>query len=99
MAIPRAGDPDAHAVALEAFYDWELLEVLLEFIEDPSARSVGGVPQIARIYQYGMSEPFVWRDSSGNDYFGGQSPSSPQEQLDTTGHMRFAERPRGNQAL
>lgn len=33
---------------------------------------MGGVPQVARIYQYGELETFVWRDGSGRDHFGGR---------------------------
>lgn len=81
MPVPHTGDPNARAVAGELFYDWEPLEVLLEMVDDPGVRSVGGVPQVAKIYQYGISEPFVWRDSSGTDFFGGR-PVQPAERFD-----------------
>jgi hypothetical protein len=79
--FPRAGDPEAPRVAREAFMDWEPLETLCEVISDPEVRSVGGVPQIARISQYGESEFFVWRDNTGRDYFGGR-PVQAMERFD-----------------
>lgn len=62
---------DSKQQAKEANLDWEPLEVLKDLIEDPQVRTVGGVPQMLRIYQYGLAETFVWRDDSG-DYFGGR---------------------------
>lgn len=50
---------------------WEPLDVLLSMINDPEVRTVGGVPQIMKIYQYGLHETFVWRSGS-KDYFGGR---------------------------
>lgn len=81
MPVPRRGDPNASNVAAEAFFDWEPLEVLVEVIKDGSVRSVGGVPQIARIYQYGECELFVWRTVGGTDYFGGR-PIQATERFD-----------------
>lgn len=57
--------------AKNANLDWEPLEVLQELIADSDARTVGGVPQLLKIYQYGLSESFVWRTGTG-DYFGGR---------------------------
>jgi len=70
--LPRRGDPDARTVSANAFFDWESLEVLADVIADPTVRSVGGVPQVVRIYQYGATESFVWRSAAGDDYFGGR---------------------------
>lgn len=80
LPIPWRGAPDASDVAREAFLDWEPLEILCEMIEDDAVRSVGGAPQIVRIYQYGECEPFVWR-ASGIDYFGGR-PVQVSERFD-----------------
>jgi hypothetical protein len=79
--VPRRGDPDAPSVAADAFLDWEPLEVLLDMTGDSSVRSVGGVPQVSRIYQYGEVEQFVWRTEAGVDYFGGR-PVQPAERFD-----------------
>ncbi|MEX5710570.1 hypothetical protein AB1484_20225 [Parafrankia sp. FMc6] len=79
--IPMRGDPAAREIARDSYLRWEPLEVLLDIIRDPSQRSVGGVPQIARIYQYGESECFVWRSSDGHDYFGGR-PVQSSERFD-----------------
>jgi hypothetical protein len=81
LPVPRKGDPNASKVAAEAFFDWEPLEVLVEMIKDDDVRSVGGVPQVIRIYQYGESEPFVWRTADGVDYFGGR-PVQASERFD-----------------
>lgn len=56
---------------------WEPLEVLLQIIEDEKMRSVGGVPQIMKIYQNGLTETFVWR-SGEKDYFGGRELSDTE---------------------
>jgi hypothetical protein len=69
---PMRGDPDASVKALRYFLDWEPLEVLLEMTEDRKQRTVGGVPQVLRIYQYGQTETFVWRDEEGADHYGGR---------------------------
>jgi hypothetical protein len=69
---PMRGDPNAANVAAKAFLDWEPLEVLVDMIKDEEVRTVGGVPQVIRVYQYGECEPFVWRTSHGIDYFGGR---------------------------
>lgn len=68
---PMRGHPQAAEQARNANLDWEPLEVLQRLIEDPKIRTVGGVPQILKIYQYGLTETFVWRTDSG-DYFGGR---------------------------
>jgi hypothetical protein len=83
LPVPKKGDPKAIQVqvAQDAYLDWEPLEVLLEVINDRDQPSVGGVPQIACVYQRGESECFVWRDSAGNDHFGGR-PVQPQERFD-----------------
>lgn len=72
LPVPIAGHPEAKDMARDANFDWEPLEVLLDLISDPEVRSVGGVPQILRIYQYGETETFVWRTPEGHDYFGGR---------------------------
>jgi hypothetical protein len=87
---PMRGDPNARDVAAKAFLDWEPLEVLIEMIDDKEVRSVGGVPQVARLYQYGECESFVWRTSDGNDYFGGR-PVQSTERFDRR-IMTFADR-------
>jgi hypothetical protein len=53
----------------------------MEMIKDGGVRSVGGVPQVARIYQYGECEPFVWRTADGTDYFGAR-PLQASERFD-----------------
>lgn len=68
---PMGGHSDAAEQARNANLDWEPLEVLERLIEDPSIRTVGGVPQMLKIYQYGLTETFVWRTDFG-DYFGGR---------------------------
>ncbi len=52
--------------------DWQPLKVLCDVIEDPAVRTVGGVPQVLKIYQYGSTESFVWRDEQDRDSFGGR---------------------------
>lgn len=79
--MPRRGSPDASAVANAAFLDWEPLEVLNDLLLDDAARTVGGAPQVIRIYQYGEAEPFVWRTPEGIDYFGGR-PVQDGERFD-----------------
>lgn len=69
---PMSGDPGASEAAKEMVLDWEPLEVLQQLIDDPDARTVGGAPQMLKIYQNGLTEAFVWRDDSG-DYFGGRA--------------------------
>lgn len=72
LPLPIRGDPDAPDVARNAFYDWEPLEIITRAIADQSARSVGGVPQVLKAYQNGLTEAFVWRDADGRDHFGGR---------------------------
>ncbi|QQQ75479.1 hypothetical protein IOD16_30990 [Saccharothrix sp. 6-C] len=81
LPVPMTGDPRAREVARNAYLEWEPLEVLLDIIGDRGQTSVGGVPQIAYIYQRGESECFVWRDQAGNDHFGGR-PVQPRERFD-----------------
>lgn len=69
---PLWGHDDSAEQAKKANLDWEPLEILQELIADNDARTVGGVPQLLKIYQYGLSETFVWRTDSG-DYFGGRA--------------------------
>jgi hypothetical protein len=76
----RRGQPDSQILAREANLNWEPLEVLIDLIRDPDVRTVGGVPQLLRIYQYGLAEAFVWRDETG-DYFGGRRVG-PTERYD-----------------
>jgi hypothetical protein len=61
---------DPEKLANETFLNWEPLETLLDVIADPSARTVGGAPQLMKIYQYGECESFVWRDANGSFYGG-----------------------------
>lgn len=51
---------------------WQPLDVLLQSIDDREARSIGGAPQIARIYQSGLTEQFIWRGHDGIESFGGR---------------------------
>ena len=41
-------------------------------IGDSDVRSVGGHPQVARIYQSGLTEQFVWKADDGGESFGGR---------------------------
>lgn len=68
---PLQNHDDSAEQAKNANLDWEPIEVLQELIEDSDVRTVGGVPQLLKIYQYGLSESFVWRTDSG-DFFGGR---------------------------
>lgn len=77
---PMSGAEDAPRVAAEYFWDWEPLENLLEESSDVESRTVGGPPQIAKIYQHGEVEQFVWR-KNGADYFGGR-PVQQHERFD-----------------
>ena len=77
----RGGYSDAHEIALQANLDWEPLEILSEMIADKSVRTVGGVPQLVRLYQYGETESFVWRTAEGTDHFGGR-PVKKGERFD-----------------
>ena len=79
--LPQRGRSDAQAVSEAAFLDWEPLEVLNDMAADEAVRTVGGVPQVFRIYQYGEAEPFVWRTPGGDDYFGGR-PVQAGERFD-----------------
>ena len=81
LPVPMRGHADAASVARNSFFDWEPLEVLLDVIGDSSVRTVGGVPQVMKIYQYGASEGFVWRARDGVDHFGGR-PILPSERFD-----------------
>lgn len=66
-----AGQADSSQRAQGANLDWEPLEVLEALIKDGNVRTVGGVPQMLKIYQYGLTEAFVWRVGN-EDYFGGR---------------------------
>lgn len=77
---PMRGQPDSKEQAQKAKLDWEPLEILQDLIADGMERTVGGVPQLLKIYQYGMSESFVWRNETG-DYFGGRQ-IGPMERFD-----------------
>jgi hypothetical protein len=57
---------------IQSNYDWEPLDVLLDMISDPAVRSVGGAPQIARLYQSGLTEQFIWKGEDGVESFGGR---------------------------
>ncbi|GAA4473496.1 hypothetical protein [Phytohabitans houttuyneae] len=74
---PMRGDPESSQVAHDAFLQWEPLEVIVEMAQDEEARTVGGTPQVIRIYQYGQAEAFVWRTDDA-DYFGGRPVQSPE---------------------
>lgn len=77
---PIRGDPEASRVARDAFFQWEPLEVIVEMAGDEAVRTVGGPPQVIRIYQYGEAEAFVWRTAEA-DYFGGR-PIQSSERFD-----------------
>lgn len=79
--LPQRGKSDARIISEAAFLDWEPLEVLTDMVADGSVRTVGGMPQVFRIYQYGEAEPFVWRTADGGDYFGGR-PVQAGERFD-----------------
>jgi hypothetical protein len=81
LLAPKRGDPEASRISSEAFLNWEPLEVLAQMSRDESVRTVGGVPQVTRIYQYGEAEQFVWRTEDDIDYFGGR-PVQPSERFD-----------------
>jgi hypothetical protein len=81
LPVPKRGDPDLERVIAESFFDWEPLEVLVDMTQARDVRSVGGAPQVVRIYQYGEAEAFVWRTASGTDYFGGR-PIQNSERFD-----------------
>ena len=68
---PQRGHPEASEQARKANLDWEPFQVLQQLIDDSNVRTVGGVPQMLKIYQYGLTETFVWRTDTG-DYFGGR---------------------------
>ena len=68
---PLRGQSDSAEQAKKANLNWEPLEVVQDVIDDATERTVGGVPQLLKIYQYGMSETFVWRTKLG-DFFGGR---------------------------
>lgn len=88
---------------LQSNYDWEPLDVLLQMIADPTVRSVGGPPQVTRIYQNGLTEHFIWESDDGMESFGGR-PVLATERSDrrvmsarrtasgTEIEMRFSER-------
>jgi hypothetical protein len=81
LPIVMRGYDSSSSEAKEAYLDWEPLEILLEVINDPTERSVGGTPQIAKIYQNGLTESFLWRDATGHDSFGGR-PVETDERFD-----------------
>ncbi|CDO06791.1 hypothetical protein C1S82_31515 [Mycolicibacterium cosmeticum] len=81
LPVPIAGHPEAEDMARDANLDWEPLEVLMDLIGDVTVRTVGGVPQLLRIYQYGETESFVWRTAEGVDHFGGR-PINDGERFD-----------------
>lgn len=81
LPVPIKGHPDARDMARDANFDWEPLEVLMDLIADDTVRTVGGVPQMLRIYQYGETESFVWRTADGADHFGGR-PINEGERFD-----------------
>lgn len=56
---------------VQAKLDWQPVEVLQQLIAEATFDTVGGVPQLLKVYQYGASEAFVWRQDS-RDYFGGR---------------------------
>lgn len=81
LPIPKAGEELADETRRGLYLDWEPLETLLETIEMSGARSVGGTLQVARVYQYGETEQFVWEDESGTQSFGGR-PTLATERAD-----------------
>ena len=72
LPLPLRGPLRDPAVHDEMFYDWEPLQALIEECNDPEVDSVGGHPQVARIYQYGAVEQFVWEEAGGTQFFGGR---------------------------
>jgi hypothetical protein len=78
-AINRAARAEAQRRAgpgvrlpIQSHYDWEPLDVLLQLVGDSAIRSVGGHPQVARIYQSGLTEQFLWKDDDDVESFGGR---------------------------
>lgn len=69
---PKAGDPDARKKARTYFLDWQPLQILLDISADRTQTSIGGPPQILRMYQYGQTETFVWQDDNGVRYYAGR---------------------------
>lgn len=75
--MPRRGQKGeqrtaAQQLARECVLDWEPFEVMLDVMNDPDEHTVGGAPQIIKLYQNGISESFVWRGEDQVDYFGGR---------------------------
>ena len=68
---------------LDGDLDMEPLEVLMEFIADPMYRSIGGAPQVVKVYQHMNTQAFAvkWPDPGGAPHFFGR-PLLPYERLD-----------------
>lgn len=86
LPMPRRGQvgeerEEARKLARRCFLTWEPLEVILDIMQDPAEHTVGGAPQIIRLYQNGISESFVWRSDDEVDYFGGRRVQ-PNERFD-----------------
>ncbi|MBD8659772.1 hypothetical protein IFT72_06155 [Frigoribacterium sp. CFBP 8754] len=64
--------PVADGIAVPPAYQWEPLEIVLEAVQNPDLRTVGGVPQITSAYQYGETESFVWEDDQQARFYGGR---------------------------
>lgn len=72
LPLPMRGHPFDPSMRNLMYYDWEPLEVLIDLIASPTARTVGGSPQVVRIYQNAEVEQFIWRDATGRLSFGGR---------------------------
>ncbi len=72
LPLPMRGHPFEESMQRRMYFDWEPLEVLLKLIASKTARTVGGAPQVARIYQNIQVEQFIWRDDAGRLSFGGR---------------------------
>jgi hypothetical protein len=81
LPFPRRGKPFDPSEQERMYYSWEPLQVLHEMCDDDSVRTVGGTPQVTRLYQYGGTEQFVWRDDDGTYSFGGR-PVLESERFD-----------------
>jgi hypothetical protein len=55
-------------LARGAGFDMEPFEVLRDFCRDPAKRSIGGAPQVLKIYRHMNSMPYVvyWPDKAGD---------------------------------
>jgi hypothetical protein len=68
---------------LDGDLNMEPLEILMSFIADPRWRSIGGAPQVVKVYQHMNTQSFAvkWPDRNGGPHFFGR-PLLPYERLD-----------------